>query len=201
MAGLDKPLGVTANHPIYSVDRRDFVRASELRLGETLRHLTGTTQITRIAPIPGEQPVHNLEVHGHHVYHVTNVGVLVHNSSLPDGVNPKRPDAAFGLSEHLDDFVDRLDRPTDRMPFPNLSDEADDLASGLRHAMERSERNQFNFEGFDVQEYDDWLRRGGPDSYPFEDVTNWELHELYNDHLLKTSFYGAPDSDFVPWPF
>ena len=39
---LDESLGVTGNHPVFSLDRLDFVPAGELKVGERLLPLTGS---------------------------------------------------------------------------------------------------------------------------------------------------------------
>jgi hypothetical protein len=74
---------VTDSHHIYSVDRRAFVPAGELRIGETLQLKKGHTQVTRIEPVVGMHKVFNLEVHGEHVFRVTINALLVHNNNHP----------------------------------------------------------------------------------------------------------------------
>ncbi len=82
---VDEPLGVTANHTMYSADRDAFLTAGELQVGERLRLLNGLTHILSIEHVAGEQRVYNLEIHGAHVFHVTSRGVLVHNASSRTG--------------------------------------------------------------------------------------------------------------------
>jgi len=74
------PLGVTANHPIYSLDREDWVPAGELRIGETVATNDGSTKLAEKTERPGRHSVHNLEVHRSHAYHVSQFGVLAHNT-------------------------------------------------------------------------------------------------------------------------
>jgi hypothetical protein len=81
LASESKPLGVTATHPFWSCDRNDWVSAINLRIGETLKTLTGTTHVERITKRPQPEPVYNIEVEGDHVYRVGESGVLVHNAS------------------------------------------------------------------------------------------------------------------------
>jgi len=79
--GLDEPVGTTANHPFFSVDHADFVRADELQPGELLRLIDGTPiHVGSSTPRPGTHTVYNLQVSVDHVYHVSKAGVLVHNS-------------------------------------------------------------------------------------------------------------------------
>ncbi|MEZ6040795.1 MAG: polymorphic toxin-type HINT domain-containing protein [Planctomycetaceae bacterium] len=80
IAGESSPIGCTANHPFWSEDRQDFVRADSLQPGETLRTTNGLTTVVSTTTVPGQTFVYNLEVHVAHVYHVGTTGVLVHNS-------------------------------------------------------------------------------------------------------------------------
>jgi hypothetical protein len=86
--GQAEPLGVTSNHPVWSEDRRDFIPAGDLAVGERLRALGGHPRVLKLEPLPGVHPVYNIEVHGLHVYHVTTDGLLVHNA-YPRGEVPK----------------------------------------------------------------------------------------------------------------
>ncbi len=81
IAGQPEPILCTGNHPFWSEDRQDFVRADSLQPNETLRTTTGTTTVTSLSHVPGSTPVYNLEIHGTHVYHVGTSGVLVHNGN------------------------------------------------------------------------------------------------------------------------
>ncbi len=109
--GVESPIGVTANHPIFSVERNDFVLAEELQVGETLRTLEGTIRIASIERLTEEARVFNLEVHGEHVYHVSADGILVHNSceqprnSLGQFASKTRPGQASPGSSAVDDFA------------------------------------------------------------------------------------------------
>ncbi|MBL8856562.1 MAG: hypothetical protein JNK57_21545 [Planctomycetaceae bacterium] len=74
-------IGVTANHPFWSVDRAEFVQAGELQVGERLQTLTGDIHwVQQKLPRPGPEAVYNLEVHDEHVYYVGTNGVLAHNA-------------------------------------------------------------------------------------------------------------------------
>ncbi|MBQ1863926.1 MAG: hypothetical protein II561_08125 [Thermoguttaceae bacterium] len=78
--GQTEPIGCTANHPFWSVDRQEFTAAGELREGERLALYSGETKrVVQKLPRPGPEVVYNLEVYGEHVYHVASGGLLVHN--------------------------------------------------------------------------------------------------------------------------
>jgi hypothetical protein len=82
VSGLPEPIGVTPNHPMYSLDRNEFIPAGALRIGERLQARDGTaTWVTQVVSVPGKQSVYNLEVHRDHVYRVSSLGLLVHNTS------------------------------------------------------------------------------------------------------------------------
>ena len=78
---MDAPIGVTANHPIWSEDRKDFISAGDLLPGEKLLTANYTvTNVMAVKPHNVGEPVYNLEVDGEHVYFVSAAGILVHNS-------------------------------------------------------------------------------------------------------------------------
>ena len=78
-------LGVTAEHPFWSIDRQAFVAASELRLHErTLSIDDQPYRLTSITPRAGPEPVYNIEVANYHV----GPRVLVHNMCTSGGKKP-----------------------------------------------------------------------------------------------------------------
>jgi len=60
----------TPIHPIWSVDRNDWVPLGELTEGETLQASDGIATVLSHALITCSLPVYNIEVHGEHVYQV-----------------------------------------------------------------------------------------------------------------------------------
>ncbi len=80
------PVGVTANHPLFSADRDDWVPAGEVKIGEKLRTTNGTATLTGKSQRPGRHKVYNLEVHRSHSYYVSQFGILAHNTGI--GCNP-----------------------------------------------------------------------------------------------------------------
>lgn len=100
--GECEPLGVTANHAVYSVDRDAFVYAGDLRIGDRLQTLDGgDVRITTIKHRRDEERVYNLEVHGEHIYRVTASGLLVHNASVKTNLARygTEPESAASLAE------------------------------------------------------------------------------------------------------
>jgi hypothetical protein len=78
-----KPIGVTATHPFWSVDREAWVSAIDLEIGERLKTLAGTTVVESRTKWEEPETVYNIEVEGDHCYRVGQSGVLVHNASAP----------------------------------------------------------------------------------------------------------------------
>lgn len=74
-------LAGTPVHPIWSVDRSDWVRMDELQSGEHLQTNFGPMPIADTQRIIAPQSVYNLEIAGEHVYEVTDLGILVHNAN------------------------------------------------------------------------------------------------------------------------
>ena len=70
----------TPIHPIWSVDRNDWVPLGELTEGETLQAASGIATVLSLALVTCSLPVYNIEVHGEHVYQVGELGLLVHNA-------------------------------------------------------------------------------------------------------------------------
>ncbi len=81
LEGLDEPMEVTGNHPIFSQDRVDFVPANSLSEGEQLRTRDGMAIVESIERKYGQWTVYNLEVESAHRYYVTERQVLVHNDN------------------------------------------------------------------------------------------------------------------------
>jgi len=74
-------LGVTPNHPLWSLDRDGWIEAGHLQIGEKLRTKDGIEAVlTSKSQQPGRHKVYNLEVHKDHTYYVSNLGILAHNS-------------------------------------------------------------------------------------------------------------------------
>ena len=81
----------TTIHPIWSEDRQDWVPLGELLPGEQLRSNRSSSQtsnfelqasvVLSLTIASDAVPVYNIELHGEHVYQVSELGVLVHNST------------------------------------------------------------------------------------------------------------------------
>ena len=85
-------------HPVWSVDREDWVPAGKLEPGEHVDTLTGPVAVVSVETLDRHPAVYNLEVHGEHVYRIAVDGVLVHNAG---------PSYTLGLSltDDLADFA------------------------------------------------------------------------------------------------
>jgi len=70
----------TPIHPIWSVDRHDWVPLGELEAGEVLQGENGPVTVLSVEVQSRSVRVYNLEIHGEHVYEVGEFGVLVHNA-------------------------------------------------------------------------------------------------------------------------
>ena len=69
----------TTIHPVWSVDRQEWVPLAELAEGETLQGLDGLAVVLSVSLSRVSQPVYNIEVHAEHVYQVGELGLVVHN--------------------------------------------------------------------------------------------------------------------------
>jgi len=84
-----KPLGVTANHPFDSEDRKDWAPAGNLKMGEQVRTVGGTAGSTGKAQRPDRHKVYNIEVHRSHASFVSQFGILAHNTGIPCNIPGK----------------------------------------------------------------------------------------------------------------
>ena len=66
-------------HPVWSINREDWVPAGKLEPGEQVDTLTGPVAVASVEQLDRHPAVYNLEVHGEHVYRIAVEGVLVHN--------------------------------------------------------------------------------------------------------------------------
>ena len=75
-------LRVTGNHPLYSLDRRDWVEARDLRPGERLQTAAAAVRVQALERERASVPVVNLSVEGDHEYFAGDAEVLSHNCEV-----------------------------------------------------------------------------------------------------------------------
>jgi len=75
-----KKLGVTYQHPVYSVTAGDWRLAGELEVGEQVLTKDGAASVTKSEKKEGQETVYNLEVQELHNFLVGDSGVVVHNN-------------------------------------------------------------------------------------------------------------------------
>ena len=78
--GRRESLTGTPGHPIWSEDREDWIATEDLREAETLRGEAGPLEVLAVHTVEQVSEVHNLEVHGEHVFQVGGLGLLVHSA-------------------------------------------------------------------------------------------------------------------------
>lgn len=79
--GLQKPIGVTPNHPFFSYDRKGWIAAAKLEIRErVLTRKQGAIKLLKREKRPGKFRVNNLEVHREHTYFVSSKSILAHNN-------------------------------------------------------------------------------------------------------------------------
>jgi hypothetical protein len=146
----------TIIHPVWSVDRQEWVPLAELAQGERLCCDTESFGLGFPSSLPPKasglvlsvslsrvsQPVYNIEVHGEHVYQVGELGLLVHNA---DGLVCRTGWGAFGWGKKLkapkgalpavtkavnSDIIHAAERAVERGVFGSL-DEAKEALKAL----------------------------------------------------------------------
>jgi hypothetical protein len=97
--GTVETISGTTIHPMWSVDRQEWVPITELAEGEVLQGLDGLAVVLSVTLSRVTQPVYNIEVHGEHVYQVGELGVLVHNACNPIRTNMINAGVVFAPGE------------------------------------------------------------------------------------------------------
>ena len=82
-AGDSATIGVTEYHTVYTEDR-GWVEVEDLKEGELVRGDHGDLTVTGLSGDPGTYRVYNLDVEDDHVYYVSDLDALVHNT-YPEG--------------------------------------------------------------------------------------------------------------------
>ena len=70
----------TGGHKMYRANGNQWVPAADLRPGDVLQGTDGPLTVVNNQQLPGVHRVYNLTVEGEHVYHVSSLGALTHNS-------------------------------------------------------------------------------------------------------------------------
>ena len=80
LEGATEALGITASHPLYSLDRDDWVRVRDLQMGERLQTADGAVAVQALERLRGAREVFNIEVDADHEYLVGELGLRAHNA-------------------------------------------------------------------------------------------------------------------------
>ena len=91
----------TTIHPIWSLDRDDWVSLGDVEEGEKLLGDSDAVVVLTHTVLRRSSPVYNIEVHGEHVDQVGLLGLLVHNAC-----NPLRTNM---IAEWGDEFMEGLE--------------------------------------------------------------------------------------------
>ena len=158
-------------HPVWSVDREDWVPAGDLEPGELVDTLAGPVAVLSVRRLESALDVYNIEVHGEHVFRVTADGLLVHNAGPDDCAAAVA--RIQGLLSRYPCIIDP--RTHSRVPFP--SGVRDIVDQGSRVSWTKYDRAAFIAE---------WCRRGFPE--PRGGWANYDIH-----HILPREFGGTND--------
>ncbi len=101
----------TTTHPIWSVDKQDWIGLGELSEGETIQGASTFATVLDASIVRQPTLVYNVEIHGEHVYQVGGCGLLVHYT-CPDPLDIHRS-ATHGKVLHdtaMREFASRIAR-------------------------------------------------------------------------------------------
>ncbi len=166
-------------HPIWSMEREEWIPAGELVPGELVDTLTGPVAVEAVQRLHSGHDVYNIEVHGEHVFRVTADGVLVHNA-CPNGL-PNYKRGSFSITD-WSGYPSGLPTPTG--PFR--------LLAGAEYDAARKAANQANAA----------LRRADPAKY-----IGKQIHEIHpikyggspTDPANKVALPSALHATFTTW--
>lgn len=113
--GEQETLRVTAEHPLWSLDRATWQTAGTLRLGERVHALRGAMLLIAALVMPQTQTVYNLEVESAHTYFVGEAGLWAHNTCT------KGVGAAEGAGEGARFITNTAGRTLDMRTFQGLA--------------------------------------------------------------------------------
>lgn len=185
--GLDAPIGATPNHPFWSEDRQEFVRADELVVGERLLQADASiTTLVAVTQRPGIHSVYNLEVQVEHTYHVAANGILVHNGGPCRTIGLGK--SAY-LAELGDVHIARGNGWTRAGLTDYLSDNVDDFRFAFSDATRAAKEIRFNLRGVNINKM--WSEFADATVGPIQAkrwglLAEWELRQVIrNPELLK----------------
>ena len=98
------PLRGTGLHPLYSLDRDDWVRVRDLQIGERLQTAEGAVSVEALEKVRGLHRVFNLEVEGDHEFLIGDAQIRAHNKN---GVGGGRAKAEAALGDELSALAKR----------------------------------------------------------------------------------------------
>ena len=148
-------------HPVWSVDREDWVPAGKLEPGEMVDTLAGPVAVASVETLDRHPAVYNLEVHGEHVYRIAVDGVLVHNAGPGNYISASRIQGLLNLYPQVIDPRTGL-----RIPFP----------SSVRSIASKAERVAWGAEER-AAFISDWYRRGF--STPRGGWGQFDIHHIH----------------------
>ena len=105
-------------HPVWSVEREDWVPAGKLEPGEHVDTLSGPVAVASVEQLDRHPAVYNLEVHGEHVYRIAVDGALVHNAGPGSYLKGL---ASSGIAHNAADFAKYKHQLRASMSKPHVS--------------------------------------------------------------------------------
>jgi Pretoxin HINT domain len=94
--GREETVRPTGLHKFYRSNDGSWVSTEDLRAGDFLIGVHGRISVVSLRRVPGTHRVYNMTVEGEHVYHVSTLGLLTHNTScIPRGTLPRAPNGDY----------------------------------------------------------------------------------------------------------
>ncbi|RCS42324.1 hypothetical protein DTL42_19280 [Bremerella cremea] len=134
--GVTESVRPTGFHKVYRATDDRWVSVCELREGDELQGPNGPLWVQSLTKVPGVHRVYNMTVEGEHVYRVSTLGALVHNT-CPPGDGADVPNDGLGKLVKVDspdpaaDALAKRLGGESRVKFSNGPDNEFDAVSDL----------------------------------------------------------------------
>lgn len=133
-------LGVTYQHPIYSITEGDWKLAGELEIGEEVLTKYGNTKVLSSSQKEGSETVYNLEVKELHNFLVGESGVVVHNSCI-DLILGKLKNAFINFAKGRGFAQDAAEEIVEKYAANSLKEKALEIGGEVTEAVAKSVRS------------------------------------------------------------
>ncbi len=141
-------LGVTYQHPIYSVTAGDWKLAGELEVGEQVLTKSWKAKVVSSNKKDGSETVYNLEIQELHNFLVAESGIVVHNKCSKI-VKKELEDLGVGTNKHRD-----MSNPQKQKPVEIETADSDKIAQKYG-----KDKVEICYDDLGFPDFNDWVAK------------------------------------------